>query len=139
MKGIFVTFEGVDGTGKSTQARLFAERLQAAGYDPVLTREPGGTVVAEKIREILLTDYERKSPEDRGFTIFRRLRPTYLHCYPTGIGRGKMVICERFSDSTVAYQVWLGTGSTVLRAADGLLRTVETDLTFPFTLSPEEC
>ncbi|HEY8344897.1 MAG TPA: dTMP kinase [Bacillota bacterium] len=142
MKGIFVTFEGVDGTGKSTQARLFAERLQAAGYDPVLSREPGGTVVAEKIRELLLTDYgEKVSPRTEAL-LYSAARAQHISTViRPALAEGKIVICERFSDSTVAYQGYgSGLDLAVLRAADGIATDgLKPDLTFLFTLSLEEC
>jgi len=141
-QGIFITFEGVDGTGKSTHARLFLERLHAEGYAAILTREPGGTKVAEKIREILLTDCgEVVSPRSeallyaaaRAQHVFRVIRPA--------LEEGQVVLCERFSDSTLAYQGY-GTGLdlAVLQAADGIATDgLRPELTFLFTLRPEEC
>jgi dTMP kinase len=104
-KGSFITFEGIDGSGKSTQARLLAEHLQATGREVVLTREPGGSAGAEEIRALVLQgDPDRWSAETEIllFTAARRdhLERTIL----PAIEAGKVVICDRFADSTRMYQ-----------------------------------
>lgn len=142
MKGIFITFEGVDGTGKSTQARFFLERLQIRGYATVLTREPGGTVVAEKIREVLLTDYGEKVSPRAEALLYAAARAQHIsRVIRPALTEGKIVICERFSDSTLAYQGYgSGLDLALLRAADGIATDgLKPDLTFLFTLNPEEC
>ena len=91
-KGSFITFEGIDGSGKSTQARKLAEHLQAQGRDVVLTREPGGSEGAEEIRALVLQgEPDRWSAE------------TEILLFPA-IEAGKVVICDRFADSTRMYQ-----------------------------------
>ncbi len=105
MSGHFITFEGIDGSGKSTQARLLAERLRADGHEVVLTREPGGSVGAEEIRALVLEgDPDRWSAETETllFTAARRdhLERTIL----PAVAAGKIVICDRFADSTRMYQ-----------------------------------
>lgn len=102
--GIFISFEGGEGAGKSTQARLLAEALREAGREVVLTREPGGTGGAEAIRKLLL------DPE----TVLAPLADTLLHfaaradhvaqVIAPALRRGAIVICDRFTDSTLAYQ-----------------------------------
>jgi dTMP kinase len=104
-KGSFITFEGIDGSGKSTQARLLAEYLQSTGHEIVLTREPGGSPGAEEIRALVLQgDPDRWSAETEIllFTAARRdhLERTIL----PAIEAGKVVICDRFADSTRMYQ-----------------------------------
>lgn len=105
MSGHFITFEGIDGSGKSTQAKLLAERLRAEGFEVVLTREPGGSVGAEEIRALVLEgDPDRWSAETEIllFTAARRdhLERTIL----PAVAAGKIVICDRFADSTRMYQ-----------------------------------
>ncbi|MCH2068600.1 dTMP kinase [Shimia sp.] len=105
MSGHFITFEGIDGSGKSTQAKLLADRLRAEGFEVVLTREPGGSVGAEEIRALVLEgDPDRWSAETEIllFTAARRdhLERTIL----PAVAAGKIVICDRFADSTRMYQ-----------------------------------
>ncbi|MGB0960279.1 MAG: dTMP kinase [Halocynthiibacter sp.] len=104
-KGLFVSFEGIDGSGKSTQAKELAARLSVLGYDTVLTREPGGSHGAEEIRALLVQgDPDRWSPETEIllFTAARRdhLEKTIL----PALAEGKIVITDRFADSTRVYQ-----------------------------------
>jgi dTMP kinase len=101
VSGHFITFEGIDGSGKSTQAKLLADRLRAEGFEVVLTREPGGSVGAEEIRALVLEgDPDRWSAETEIllFTAARRdhLERTIL----PAVAAGKIVICDRFADST---------------------------------------
>lgn len=103
--GLFVSFEGIDGSGKSTQARLLFDHLQSLGHDAVLTREPGGSPGAEQIRALLVNgDVDRWSPETEMllFTAARRdhLERTIL----PALAGGRIVICDRFADSTRMYQ-----------------------------------
>ncbi|GAA6163825.1 dTMP kinase [Pelagimonas sp. KU-00592-HH] len=103
--GLFITFEGIDGSGKSTQIRMLAETLRGKGYDVVLTREPGGSDGAEEIRSLVLEgDPDRWSAETEIllFTAARRdhLERTIL----PALAAGKIVLCDRFADSTRMYQ-----------------------------------
>ena len=104
-QGRFISFEGIDGSGKSTQAKLLAKTLGNLGYDVVLTREPGGSVGAEEIRALVLQgDPDRWSAESEIllFTAARRdhMEKTIL----PALNAGKIVICDRFADSTRMYQ-----------------------------------
>ncbi len=135
--GLFLTFEGIDGSGKSTQARLLADHLRRTG-DVVLTREPGGSPGAEEIRTLLLTgDPDRWSAETEIllFTAARRdhLEKTIL----PALAAGKTVISDRFADSTRIYQ---GATRGDLRATVDRLHSLmigrEPDLTFVIDMDP---
>lgn len=105
-KGTFITFEGGEGSGKSTHARLVAERLRSMGAKVVLTREPGGTIIGDEIRKIL--QYNRSShnmtPECE-LLLFSASRAQHVReVIQPAIARGDIVLCDRFLDSTTAYQ-----------------------------------
>ena len=136
---MFVTFEGVDGSGKSTQARLLAERLRSEGREVVLTREPGGTSVGEQIREILLHG-DSVAPWAEA-SLFAAARAQLVdEVIRPALARGADVISDRFLDSSLAYQgVARGLGvervlELNLLATSGLLP----DRTFLISLSPAE-
>lgn len=103
--GLFVSFEGIDGSGKSTQARILADRLSADGHDVVLTREPGGSPGAEEIRALVLQgDPDRWSAETE-LLLFTAARRDHLErTIRPALAAGKVVICDRFADSTRMYQ-----------------------------------
>jgi dTMP kinase len=101
---LLITFEGIDGSGKSTQARLLSEYLQAAGRDPLCVRDPGGTRLSEQVRSVLLDDALNVAPmaelllfsAARAQLVTERIRPA--------LEGGRVVLCDRFYDSTTAYQ-----------------------------------
>jgi dTMP kinase len=103
--GVFISFEGIDGSGKSTQARLLAERLRGEGRDVVLTREPGGSPGAEEIRALVLEgDPDRWSAQTE-ILLFTAARRDHLErTINPALARGAVVICDRFADSTRMYQ-----------------------------------
>jgi len=137
---VFITFEGIDGCGKSTQAKLLAAGLGQAGIPCLETHQPGGSSLGGAIRSLLLD--ARKAPSalteallfmaDRGQHVHECLRPALLE--------GRVVLCDRYTDSTLAYQGY-GSGQDI-----GILRTLNTiatgalipDLTFLFDISPKE-
>ncbi|MFA5581049.1 MAG: dTMP kinase [Paracoccaceae bacterium] len=137
--GLFITFEGIDGSGKSTQARLLADALRAAGRDVVLTREPGGSQGAEQIRALLLSGApDRWSPESE-ILLFTAARRDHLEkTIRPALAAGQTVICDRFADSTRIYQ---GVTRGDLRAKVDLLHDAmiaqEPDLTLIFDLAPD--
>ena len=134
--GTFVTIEGVDGSGKSTQSRLLAERLAAEGYEILLTREPGGSSGAEKIRELLAASESFDWSRETEILLFMAARKDHLdkRILPA-LASGKVVICDRYVDSTRIYQ---GLGNPRLRAViDDLhnrLIEVWPDITFVLNL-----
>ncbi|OGS20762.1 MAG: dTMP kinase [Elusimicrobia bacterium RIFOXYA2_FULL_40_6] len=103
-KGIFITFEGPDGSGKSTQARLFAAALVKKGFSCILTREPGGTPFAESIRNLLLKPGKNVFPLTE-LLLYAASRAQHTQeLIKPALARGTVVICDRYSDSTIAYQ-----------------------------------
>jgi len=108
-KGLFITFEGPEGCGKSTHAKLAAEELAARGFDVVLTREPGGTVVGEKLRAIILDAKNEQISKTTELLLFETARSQIVsEVILPALRRRKIVICDRFSDSTRAYQGYAG-------------------------------
>lgn len=136
---MFITFEGIDGSGKSTQARILAEALRAGGHDVVLTREPGGSPGAEEIRRLVLEgDPDRWSAETE-ILLFTAARRDHLErLIEPSIKAGKIVISDRFADSTRMYQ---GLSRGDLRAVVDKLHALmigrEPDLTFIIDMDPE--
>lgn len=135
---MFLTFEGIDGSGKSTQARRLAETLRAAGHDVVLTREPGGSPGAEEIRRLVLEgDPDRWSPETEILLFTAARRDHMERLIVPALASGMIVISDRFVDSTRIYQGLRGAGlrETVDRLHD-LMIGVEPDLTFLIDIDP---
>lgn len=138
MAGRFITFEGIDGSGKSTQSRRFVETLRAAGQDVILTREPGGSTGAEQIRELVLTgDPDRWSAETE-LLLFTAARRDHLEkTIEPALAAGRTIICDRFADSTRVYQ---GATRGDLRAKVDALHTLmigrEPDMTFIIDMDP---
>ncbi|WP_299963498.1 dTMP kinase [uncultured Roseobacter sp.] len=134
----FISFEGIDGSGKSTQIRLLADYLRSRGHDVVLTREPGGSPGAEEIRALVLQgDPDRWSPETE-LLLFTAARRDHLERTITpALAAGKIVLCDRFADSTRLYQ---GRGSSARRALVDQLHDLmigrEPDLTVLIDMDP---
>lgn len=135
---MFITFEGIDGSGKSTQARLLAQALRDAGRAVVLTREPGGSPGAEEIRRLVLEgDPDRWSAETE-LLLFTAARRDHLErTIAPALAAGQIVICDRFADSTRMYQ-GLTRGdlrATVDRLHDMMIGR-DPDLTFLIDIDP---
>ncbi len=139
-KGLFISFEGIDGSGKSTQARLLADLLRDAGRDVVLTREPGGSPGAEEIRALVLQgDPDRWSAETE-ILLFTAARRDHLErTIQPALNAGKVVICDRFADSTRMYQgLSRGDLRGTVDALHDLMIGVEPDLTVLIDMDPKE-
>jgi dTMP kinase len=109
MRGKFITFEGGEGTGKSTQAAMLAQRLESIGVPVQLTREPGGSPGAEIIRHVLLSGAAKPLGADVEAMLFAAARDDHVQCtIRPALESGKWVICDRFADSTRVYQGILG-------------------------------
>jgi dTMP kinase len=108
-RGIFITLEGPDGAGKSTQAVLLAERIRASGREVVLTREPGGTALGERIRDVLMYAQDGSHDALSDALLFNAARARQVsEVIRPALERGAVVVCDRFSDSTLAYQGYGG-------------------------------
>ena len=137
--GYFISFEGVDGSGKSTQISKLNEYLEAGGYEVVLSREPGGTDIGEQIRSVIL------DPNNQGMTavtealLYAASRAQHVHdVIAPAVEAGKVVICDRFVDSSIAYQQYgrkLGECVRIINgyAIDGCMP----DLTFLLKVKPD--
>jgi dTMP kinase len=109
MRGRFITFEGGEGTGKSTQAALLAQRLRSMGIGVVLTREPGGSPGAEVIRHVLLSGAAKSLGPDAEAILFAAARDDHVSTtIEPALARGRWVVSDRFADSTNVYQGALG-------------------------------
>ena len=104
-KGYFITFEGGDGAGKSTQIKKLMEYLESKGFDVILTREPGGTDIGEKIRQIILDPENKEMDSVTEAMLYAASRAQHVsQVIKPSIEAGKIVICDRFIDSSIAYQ-----------------------------------
>jgi dTMP kinase len=138
--GIFISLEGIEGTGKSTQARLLSEHLSKKGYETVLTEEPGGTTISLAIRKVLLSTRHDKMDYMTELLLYNAARIQHLkEKIIPAIEGGKIVITDRFTDSTVAYQGYgrginLGLIDSLDKVATGGIRP---DLTILLDLDVE--
>tara|TARA_B100000767_G_scaffold40240_2_gene33882 strand:- start:872 stop:1498 length:627 start_codon:yes stop_codon:yes gene_type:complete len=138
--GIFITFEGIDGSGKSTQAKALASSLKKNGIDNILTREPGGSSGAEIIRKLLVEgDPSKWSPETE-MLLFTAARRDHLEkTIEPGLREGKIVISDRYVDSTRVYQgVTRGDLRQTVDKLHNLMISKEPDLTFIIDMDPQE-
>ena len=105
--GFFIAFEGVEGSGKGTQVRMAEEFMRSEGYDVLVTREPGGTAVGERVRELLLDPETGKLDSRTEALLFAASRAQTVHSViRPALAEGKVVICDRYVDSSLAYQGW---------------------------------
>ena len=137
-KSLFITFEGIEGSGKSYQSKKLYRNIKKKGLSVILTREPGGTKNAEKIREVILDDYFHRSSKEkfdkytdtllylaaRNEHVINKIKPAIL--------KKKIIICDRFIDSTTAYQVYgKGVNINFVNSIHGyILNKIKPDLTF---------
>ena len=138
-KGFFITFEGIDGSGKSTQIRNLAKFLEDSGFDIIITREPGGSVGGEEIRNLLLQGAVDRWSAETEILLFTAARRDHLErVILPALKDGKIVICDRFTDSTRMYQGMRGPKLRVL--VDNLTEEVincDPDLTIIIDIDPE--
>ena len=138
-EGLFITFEGLEGAGKSTQAQMLMNHLEREGYPVLLTREPGGTAIGEAIRDLLIDPtHEEMDPLAEVFLFAAARRQHVEQLIRPRLAEGTIVICDRFADATVAYQ---GYGRRVhltqIREVNGMcLWRTQPDLTFYLDIEP---
>jgi len=142
MKGIFITFEGIDGSGKTTQIELLNNFLKQSGFDVILTREPGGTDIGNKIRKILLDSKNIQMSHRAETLLFLASRAELVSkVIRPSLNQGKIIICDRFFDSTIAYQGiarQLG-AEKVLDMSLWATENIIPDLTFLLSIDIGEC
>jgi len=132
MKGKFITLEGPEGSGKSTQAKLLTRYLKSRGYKAIFLREPGGTKISEKIRRILLDKFNQEICPLAETLLYMAARAQLIQeVIKPAINRGYFVVCDRFLDSTIAYQGYgLGVDLSLIKyLGDFLTSRVNPDLT----------
>jgi dTMP kinase len=139
MHGKFITLEGIDGAGKSTHLNWLADIFQKKGNKVVVTREPGGTALGEKLRGLLLDRNQAMHLETEALLMFAARREHLDKVIAPALGRGDWVLCDRFTDATFAYQ---GSGRGVEWARLKILEqwvqgTLQPDLTLLFDVAPE--
>ncbi len=139
MRGRFITLEGIDGAGKSTHLAWLAAWLKTRGIAVQVTREPGGTALGEKLRELLLDRAQRLRPETEALLMFAARREHLEKVVLPALDAGTWVVCDRFTDATFAYQ---GGGSGVawdrIEALEQWVqRGLQPDLTILFDVAPE--
>lgn len=140
-RGKFITFEGCEGSGKSTQLKLLAEYLEREKADFILTREPGGSPIAEKIREIILDGKNQEMTDGCEALLYAAARMQHLHdIIEPALTAGKLVICDRYVDSSLAYQGEArGLGGEYVAAINELaIKNYAPDLTVFLDISPDD-
>ena len=137
----FISFEGIDGAGKSTRIEGLAQWFKSRGHVVTLTREPGGTPLAEKFRELAL--HEVMDPLTEALIMFAARREHLIHVIEPALSRGEVVLCDRFTDATFAYQGGgRGFDWNVLKTLEQMVQNVpasalrQPDLTIWFDLPP---
>lgn len=141
MRGKFITFEGCEGSGKSTQLRLLSEYLYKLGVDYILTREPGGSEIAEQIRNIILNGKNTAMCDECEALLYAAARVQHLkEKIAPALDKGKLVICDRYVDSSLAYQGYArGLGREYIENINSLaLERFAPDLTVFLDISPAE-
>ena len=140
-KGKFITFEGCDGCGKSTQLKLWSEYLSGAGVPHIFTREPGGGKISEAIREILLNGKNAEMTDECEALLYAAARMQHLaDRVEPALQEGKLVVCDRYVDSSLAYQAYArGLGVEFISKINSVaLEKYAPDLTVFIDLTPEE-
>lgn len=139
VRGAFITLEGVDGAGKSTQARLLVRALEASGHAVVALREPGGTAISEKIRALLLDPANKAMGDTCELLLYEAARAQLVHeVIAPALAADKVVVCDRFYDSTTCYQAFAdGLDRAVVASANELaVAGTHPDLTLVYRIEP---
>jgi dTMP kinase len=139
-RGVFVTFEGPEGSGKSTQLRLLGKKLRDAGHEPLETAEPGGTPIGMQIRRVLLDAQNRElCPTAELLLMFASRAQNVDQCILPALSHGRIVLCDRFTDSTLVYQgVARGLGAELVYEVDRIAcRGLVPDLTLVIDIDTE--
>lgn len=140
MKGRFITFEGCEGSGKSTQLRLLSQKLDEVGADYILTREPGGSEISEKIRNIILDGKNTAMCDECEALLYAAARIQHLReKVKPALEEGKLVVCDRYVDSSLAYQgIARGLGVSFIEEINRYaLEEFSPDLTVFLNISPD--
>ncbi|MGN1060597.1 MAG: dTMP kinase [Candidatus Coproplasma sp.] len=141
MRGKFITFEGCEGCGKSTQVRLLSQKLDELGVDYIVTREPGGSDVAEQIRKIILDAKNTAMCDECEALLYAAARIQHLkEIVEPALEQGKLVICDRYVDSSLAYQGYArGLGEEYVTAVNSAaMESYCPDLTLFLNISPKD-
>ena len=139
MRGLFITLEGIDGCGKSTQREMLAEKLKSRGFEIVVTREPGGTVIGEGIRQLLVSDASVHIAPTTELLLYVAARAQHVaELIRPSVDAGRIVISDRYTDSTVAFQGYgRGLDLDVIESLNRFATAgLKPDLTIVFDLDP---
>lgn len=140
MSGYFITFEGPDGAGKTTQVKRLASELENRGYRVIVTREPGGTEISDQIRAILLHPDHRSMADQTEVLLYAASRAQHVHqTIKPALERGDIVLCDRFIDASIAYQAYgLGIDEQVVRSINAFASSgLQPNRTYMLDLSAE--
>lgn len=139
-KGLFISFEGTDGSGKTTQISLLSEYMQSRGFDPVTLREPGGVAISERIRSVVLDNRHTEMDEVTEMLLYAASRAQLVaQVILPALKSGKSVICDRFVDSSYIYQGYArGLGIDMVKAVNDIAtRNLMPDITFFMDVDPQ--
>ncbi|MBI5192209.1 MAG: dTMP kinase [Nitrospirae bacterium] len=141
MQGLFITFEGIEGCGKTSQAKLLNDYLTALGHDVMMTREPGGTPISEAVREILLSNDSVNMHPHTEVLLYLASRAQHVsEIMKPALGKGRIVICDRFADSTFVYQCFVrGINKEIVETMNNFaVGHLQPDITFVLDVEPAE-
>ncbi|WP_339060711.1 dTMP kinase [Tepidibacillus marianensis] len=140
MKGLFITFEGPDGAGKTTQVNQLAKYIQEQGFDYLATREPGGTEISNKIRQILLNPDHQELRDQTEILLYASSRAQLVHeVILPALNEGKIVLCDRYIDASIAYQAYgLGINRKIVEEINRFASSsLKPDRTYLMDIQPE--
>lgn len=141
MKGLFITFEGIEGCGKTSQVKLLNDYLIAQGHEVIMTREPGGTPISEAIRKILLSNDSVNMHHHTEVLLYLASRAQHVsEVMRPALEKGRIVICDRFADSTFVYQCFVrGINKEIVETMNNFaVGDIQPRITFVLDVEPEE-